>query len=52
MPTERMHSFNLSLLSSASQDAVLKFKVFDKTDTLNPLIEENVINQTLIGSDF
>jgi len=52
LPTERSFRFNLNLLGSAGLENVLKLKVFDKTDMLNPLIEENVINQTLIESDF
>ena len=31
---------------------VLQLKVFDATDELNPLIKENVTNNTLIGTDF
>jgi hypothetical protein len=31
---------------------VLQLKVYDKDDPLNPLIKENVKNNTLIGNDF
>lgn len=31
---------------------VLQLKVFDATDELNPIIKENVTNNTLIGNDF
>ena len=31
---------------------VLQLKVFDVTDELNPLIKENVTNNTLIENDF
>lgn len=31
---------------------VLQLKVYDITDDLNPLIKENVTNNTLIGNDF
>lgn len=31
---------------------VLQLKVYDITDELNPLIKENVTNNTLIGNDF
>ena len=31
---------------------VLQLKVYDTTDELNPLIKENVTNNTLIGNDF
>jgi uncharacterized protein (TIGR02687 family) len=52
LPTERSYRFNLNLLGSAGQENVLKLKIFDKTDMLNALIEEDVINQTLIEPDF
>ena len=35
-----------------SSESVFKLKVFDKDDMLNPLIEELVINNTLLGQDF
>lgn len=31
---------------------VLQLKVYDVTDDLNPLIKENVTNNTLIANDF
>ena len=31
---------------------VLQLKVFDAADDLNPLIKENVTNNTLIENDF
>ena len=31
---------------------VLQLKVFDASDELNPLIKENVTNNTLIENDF
>ena len=31
---------------------VLQLKVYDKDHPLNPLIKENVMNNTLIGNDF
>ena len=31
---------------------VLQLKIFDVTDELNPLIKENVTNNTLIENDF
>jgi len=52
LPSERNYRFNLTLLASSGSESVLKLKIFDKSDMLNPLIEENVINQTLIESDF
>lgn len=52
LPSARSYTCTLNLLSSAGQQTVLKLKIFDKSDPLNPLIEENVINTTLIESDF
>ena len=31
---------------------VLQLRVYDVTDALNPLIKENVTNNTLIGNEF
>ena len=31
---------------------VLQLKIYDATDELNPLIKENVTNNTLIENDF
>ena len=31
---------------------VLQLRVYDVTDDLNPLIKENVTNNTLIGNEF
>ena len=31
---------------------VLQLRVYDVTDGLNPLIKENVTNNTLIGNEF
>ena len=31
---------------------VLQLKIYDATDNLNPLIKENVTNNTLIENDF
>ncbi len=52
LPTERTHRVNLTLLAEAADDSYLKLKVFDKEDMLNPLIEEKLINNTLISTDF
>jgi len=51
-PTDRMHRINLSLLPEAFDSSVLKLRVFDETDMLNPLIEHHVINKNLIEPDF
>jgi len=52
MPSERRKQFDLKLKSKAANISVLKLKIFDKEDELNTIIEENVINATLIGDDF
>lgn len=50
-PGERIKQIVIPLTVSTSE-AVLKLKIFDKNDELNPLVEENVKNNTLIGRDF
>ncbi len=39
-------------LNKNVDDKVLQLKVFDATDDLNPIIKENVTNNTLIENDF
>jgi hypothetical protein len=39
-------------LNKNVNEKVLQLKVYDKDDPLNPLIKENVMNNTLIGNDF
>ena len=51
-PTERIHPVELTLVASATNETILKFKVFDVEDKLNPLIEQPIINSTLIQPDF
>ena len=47
----RMYLIDLTL--NRNVDAkVLQLKIFDATDELNPLIKENVTNNTLIENDF
>ena len=50
-PGERIKQIVIPLTVSTSE-AVLKLKIFDKSDELNPLIDENIKNSTLIGRDF
>ena len=50
-PGERIMQFVIPLTVSTSE-AVLKLKIFDKSYELNPLIDENIKNSTLIGRDF
>lgn len=51
-PSERMTRKDLILSSEASDASVLKLKIYDSDDLLNPIIEELVQNSTLIQSDF
>ena len=51
LPSERIFTLAFSL-NTKSTDSILKLKIFDKDDLLNPLIEENVKNNTLIERDF
>lgn len=50
--TDRIFQFDLHLVSGGKMDSNYKLKVFDKSDKLNPLIEADVKNQTLIQTDF
>ena len=51
-PSERAVRIELTLSSETPKNAFLKLKVFDVEDRLNPLIEERVLNNTLIQTDF
>lgn len=51
-PSERMTRKDLVLSPDASTESVLKLKIFDAEDLLNPIIEELVQNSTLIQTDF
>lgn len=51
-PSERTRRIELTLSHEASNESVLKLKVFSLDDKLNPLLEELVQNNTLIQSDF
>jgi uncharacterized protein (TIGR02687 family) len=51
-PSERMTRIELTLSSEGSGSTLFKLKVFDKEDTLNPIIEEQVQNNTIITPDF
>lgn len=46
----RIYDVDLTLLSGGS--GLLQFRVYDTTDTLNPLIKETVTDNTLIPLDF
>jgi len=51
-PNERMVKIELTLSSDTPKNTFLKLKIFDVEDKLNPLLEEQVQNNTLIQSDF
>ncbi|MGQ1910987.1 BREX-1 system phosphatase PglZ type A [Marinifilum sp. RC60d5] len=51
-PSERMLRVELTLSSEAGTESFLKLKAFDVDDSLNPVIEETVQNNTLIQTDF
>jgi len=51
-PSDRVTNIELIVLPEFSNESVFKLKVFDKDDMLNPLIEELVINKSIIGQDF
>lgn len=51
-PSERMSRIELTLSSDVATETILKLKVFDVEDTLNPIIEERVQNSTIIPTDF
>ena len=51
LPSERVSQVNL-VLTAKTTGSVLKLRVLDEDEKLNPLIEENVKNNTLIERDF
>ena len=51
-PGDRLTNIELITNSEAENEGVLKLKIFDIEDMLNPLIEELVQNNTLIQADF
>ena len=55
LPTERVKEIILNLNAKAGGDSFFYLKIYDKQkdpNKLNPLVNEKVINQTLIQSDF
>ena len=50
-PGERIKQIVIPLTVSTNE-AVLQLMIFDISDELNPLIEENIENSTLVGRDF
>ncbi len=51
LPSERIFTVSLSLNAKVAE-TLLKLKIYDKDDLLNPLMEEIVKNNTLIERDF
>jgi uncharacterized protein (TIGR02687 family) len=51
-PSDRLTNIELVLMAEFSTESIFKLKVFDIEDLLNPLIEELVTNNTLLGQDF
>jgi uncharacterized protein (TIGR02687 family) len=51
-PSDRLTNIELVLMAEFSNESIFKLKVFDTEDLLNPLIEELVTNNTLLGQDF
>jgi len=51
-PSDRLTNIELILDAAAVNESVLKLKVYDIEDSLNPLIDELVTNNTLLGQDF
>ena len=51
LPSERIFTVSLSLNTKVAV-TLLKLKIYDKDDLLNPLMEEIVKNNTLIERDF
>ena len=51
LPSERIFTVSLSL-NTKMAETLLKLKIYDKDDLLNPLMEEIVKNNTLIERDF
>ena len=51
-PSERMTRIELTLSSEAANESLLKLKVTDVEDPLNPIIAERVQNSTIIPTDF
>ncbi len=55
LPTERVKEIIINLNVKAGSESFFSLKIFDKQkdpNKLNPLVNEKVINQTLIQSDF
>lgn len=51
-PSERMSRVELTLSNKATSESLLKLKIMDVDDPLNPIIEELVENKTIIPTDF
>jgi uncharacterized protein (TIGR02687 family) len=50
-PTNRMQHTSL-VLNNKTTSTILKLKIYDVEDKLNPLLEKNITNNTLMARDF
>lgn len=50
-PTNRIQHVSL-VLNNKTTSTILKLKIYDVEDKLNALIEQNIINNTLMARDF
>ena len=51
-PSERIYNIQLNLSPVSSFKTMLKLKIFDREDLLNPIIDMDVVNKTMITPDF
>lgn len=52
LPSERSFKCELMLRGDAGKTSVLKLKIYDKDDMLNPIYMKDVLNNTLIEPEF
>lgn len=52
LPTERSYSCELMLRTETGNISLMQLKIFDVKDELNPLIIQDVVNNTLIEPEF
>lgn len=52
LPSERSFKCELILKGDAGKSSVLKLKIFDKDDRLNPIYMKDVLNNTLIEPEL
>jgi len=52
LPSERSFKCELMLMGDAGKISMLKLKIYDKDDSLNPILVKDVLNNTLIEPEF